>query len=122
MYDQKPTGITSSETKTLNEGAKYDDGKPAIGLVAPELIFAVGTVLEYGARKYAARNWEKGISYTRVFGGVMRHLWARARGERTDPETGFSHLWHAATGLMFLIAYDERGMHEFDDLTPKGKQ
>lgn len=99
----------------LKEGTKYDDGKPALGLIAPELLFAVGTVLEFGARKYSARNWEQGISYTRVFGGVMRHLWAWWRGENKDPESGFSHLWHAATGVMFLLAFEARNKKAFDD-------
>lgn len=99
----------------LTEGTKYDQGKPAIGLIAPEMLFGTGAVLEYGARKYAARNWEQGISFTRVFGGIMRHLWAWWGGEQHDPETGFSHLHHASCGLMFLIAYEARGMKEFDD-------
>ena len=99
----------------LQEGAKNDQGKSAIGLVAPELLFAIGDILEFGARKYAARNWEKGISYTRVFGGIMRHLWAWWARDEVDPETGKSHLWHAACGIMFLLAYEARGMKEFDD-------
>ena len=107
-------GITL-EKKKLTEGAKFDEGKPAFGLLAPEMLFGVADILEYGARKYAARNWEKGISYTRVFGGLMRHMWAWWRGEDYDPETGKPHLWHAGCGLMFLIAYEARGMKEYDD-------
>lgn len=103
------------KVQPLTEGTKNDAGKPAMGLVAPELLVAVATILEFGARKYAARNWEKGISYTRVFGGLMRHLWAWWGGEENDPETGYSHLWHAGCGIMFLIAYNDRGMKDFDD-------
>lgn len=103
---------------TLTEGAKFDDGKPSIGLVAPEMLFGLAAILSYGAKKYAPRNWEKGISYTRVFSGLMRHLWAYWRGEDNDPETGYSHLWHACCGIMFLIAYEARGMKQFDDRKP----
>ena len=38
----------------------------------------------------------------------MRHMWAWWRGETADPETGASHLHHAACCLAFLIAYEER--------------
>jgi len=106
---------TTSGKKKLMEGVKNDDGKPAFGLLAPEMLHGVSVILEYGARKYAARNWEKGISYTRVFGGLMRHLWAWWGGEKYDPETGYSHLWHTGCGIMFLIAYEARGMRGYDD-------
>ncbi len=117
------------EKQKLTEGAKNDTGKPAYGLIAPELLHAVASILEFGARKYEARNWELGISYTRVFGGLMRHLWAWWGGsgptrhnmcfEELDTETGFSHLWHAGCGIMFLIAYESRGLTQFDDRTRK---
>jgi len=106
---------TTLEKRKLTEGTKFDQGKPAFGLLAPELLFGVSEILEYGANKYAARNWEIGISYTRVFGGLMRHLWAWWAGESLDPETGKSHLWHAGCNLMFLIAFEARGLNEFDD-------
>ncbi len=102
-------------TSPLTEGAKNDDGKPAMGLIAPELLHAVACILEFGARKYAARNWELGISYTRIFGGIMRHLWAWWGRDEVDPETGYSHLWHAACGIMFLLTYEARKMDKFDD-------
>lgn len=63
------------------------------------------------------RNWEKGINFSRVFGALMRHLWAwwNPYYLDTDEETGKSHLWHAACCLAFLISYEARGMHDFDD-------
>lgn len=93
----------------LSEGIKYDAGKPRMDLLPPELLFAVSNILEFGARKYAARNWEKGMAWGRVFGAAQRHLWAWWSGETKDPETGFSHLWHAACCLAFLVAYEMRG-------------
>ena len=91
------------------EGRKDDGGKARMDLIPPEAVFALGEVLRYGAEKYAARNWEAGMSWGRVFGACMRHMWAWWRGEQRDPETGFSHLWHALCCIAFLVAYEQRG-------------
>lgn len=90
------------------EGVKFDDGKLPYELLAPEMLEDVSRVLQFGAAKYAPRNWEKGMAWGRVFGAAMRHLWAWWRGEEKDPETGFSHLAHAACCVMFLLAYERR--------------
>lgn len=103
---------TFPHTPELTEGAKYDTGKVRLDLIPPELITAVGTILTFGANKYADRNWEKGMSWGRVFGALMRHLWAWWAGKDKDEETGESHLWHAACCIAFLIAYEERGVGE----------
>ena len=104
----------------MSEGRKDDTGKTRIELFAPEAIFAISAVLTYGAEKYEDRNWERGMSWGRVFGATMRHLWAwwGGKGPTTksflfgdlDDETGFSHLWHAGCCIMFLIAFEERGV------------
>lgn len=60
------------------------------------------------------RNWEHGMKWSRPFGALMRHMWAWWGGEPSDPETGRSHLWHAACCIAFLIAYEERGDGEDD--------
>lgn len=111
----------------LEEGVKYDTGKSRIELIAPELPFALGEVLAVGAQKYEERNWEKGMKWSRCFGACMRHLWAWWAGKglttksflfgELDDETGFSHLWHAACCIMFLIAYEERKIGEDDRWT-----
>lgn len=89
-------------------GSKFDAGKARIDLIAPEMLFGTADILAFGAAKYSERNWEKGMSWSRPFGALMRHMWAWWSGEQIDPETGKSHLWHASCCLMFLIAFEAR--------------
>lgn len=98
----------------MTEARKDDGEKARMELLPPEFIEATAIVLTFGARKYESRNWEKGMQWGRVFGALMRHMWAWWRGERGDPETGYSHLWHAACCIAFLIAYEQRNVGEDD--------
>lgn len=93
---------------------KFDAGKPQMELIAPEFLEDTAKVLTFGAQKYAERNWEKGMSWGRCFGALMRHCWAWWRGEENDPETGLPHLAHASCCLMFLHAYSRRGIGKDD--------
>lgn len=88
-------------------------------LIAPEFIMAVAYVLTFGAVKYSAGNWRKGMKWSRAYGALQRHLALWAGGEKYDEETGYSHLWHAGCCLMFLITYEWRGIGE-DDRTAVG--
>jgi hypothetical protein len=90
------------------EGRKDDHGKTRYDLMPPELMEGTARVLAYGATKYAPRNWESGMHWGRPFAALMRHMWAWWGGEDTDPETGFSHLDHAACCIAFLMAYRAR--------------
>ena len=111
-------------TAPLNSGIKFDKGKARMELIPPEAMFALAVVLTFGASKYADRNWEKGMSWGRVFGAAMRHAWAwwGGKGPTTksflfgdmDSETGYSHLWHMLTCVAFLVAYEERGIGKDD--------
>lgn len=89
---------------------KRDDGKPPMHLVPPEAVFALATVLGFGAKKYAPRAWESGVlEPDRIWAAAQRHLWDYMRGQRTDPETGFPTLWHALAEVAFLVTYEARG-------------
>lgn len=90
------------------EGVKHDEHKVPMHLLPPELLEGTAAVLDFGARKYSARNWELGMAWHRPFSAMMRHMWAWWRGEDRDPETGMSHLWHAACCIAFLMAYEQR--------------
>jgi hypothetical protein len=95
-------------------GTKYDEGKIDWSLL-PESTDEMLKVLAFGADKYGRGNWEKGIVYSRLFSACLRHLWAWWRGEELDPETGLSHLDHAAANIAFLSTYVKRGMESLDD-------
>lgn len=98
----------------LVEGVKFDDDKIRYDLLPPEFLEGTADILTFGAKKYGVRNWEKGMSWSRAFGAMMRHMWAWWGGEQNDKETGKSHLWHAACCLAFLIAYEQRKVGKDD--------
>jgi len=109
-----PREVLLAETAAPMEGRKDDGDKARMDLIPPEVMTALGTVLSYGAVKYAPRNWEKGMNWGRPFAALMRHMWAWWRGEACDPETGYSHLWHALCCVAFLTAYEARNVGSDD--------
>lgn len=84
------------------QGRKDDAAKPRMDLLSPAALNGTAEVLRYGAEKYAAHNWRKGIAYSRLVGAALRHLFAFLAGENLDPESGLPHLDHAACCIMFL--------------------
>ncbi len=73
-----------------------------------DALWQVAIIFGIGARKYAARNWERGYDWSKSFGAVQRHLALWWQGENVDPETGRSHLAHAVVNLLFLMAFEIR--------------
>jgi len=101
----------------LVEGTKYDDGKIPHDLWSADALEETAKVLAFGAKKYGAYNWAKGINYSRVFSATLRHLWSFWRHKKNDEETGLHHLAHAMCCLMFLLHYEmnRRKYKEFDN-------
>jgi hypothetical protein len=102
------------------EAVKYDNGKTRYRLLPPELEEAVAVVLEYGAKKYADRNWELGMDWSRPYDALRRHLknwWNqidRGAGPGVDEESNINDLKHAACNIAFLLAYQERNIGKDD--------
>lgn len=85
-------------------GRKDDQGKPRYDLIPPEALHQVVLVLTSGANRYGDDNWRHVTGLRRrYFAAAMRHLWAWWRGEDTDPDSGLSHLAHAACCVLFLL-------------------
>ncbi len=95
-------------------GVKFDHEKLPFELLPPEVEEAITTILQFGAKKYDARNWEKGMLWSRPYAATRRHLlnWFARRdfghGPGKDKDSGYSDLWHAATNIAFLISYEAR--------------
>lgn len=98
-------------------GKKNDTGKPRFDLIPPDFMWLMADLLAMGAKKYADRNWEKGMSFGRVFAAMQRHAWKFWSGEDFDQEDGQRHLISVAWCAMVLLHYTLNGLKysEFDD-------
>lgn len=97
-----------------DEATKHDGSKPPLHLLAPDFLYAIADILDFGQKKYAPRNWEKGMDWSRVYRAAIGHLFDWFMRKGPDPETGKSHLWHAACCVMFLVCYEIRGVGNDD--------
>lgn len=88
--------------------------KPRVDLVAPDFILSIAKILAFGAEKHGERAWEEGMDWSSHYAACQRHLLKWFDGESTDPETGKSHLHHAATRLMFLCTSEAKGIGRDD--------
>lgn len=95
-------------TQAISEGRKDDTGKLRYDLIPPEALEELARVYTIGAKKYSDRNWEKGMSWGRVFAAMMRHSWAWLRGETNDPVDGQHHLSSVAWCAFTLLTYEVR--------------
>ena len=84
---------------------KHDTEKPRFDLIPPRPLFALAEIYTMGASKYDENNWRKGMKWGRIFGAIMRHLWAFWLGQDKDEESKNFHLAHAAWGCFTLIEY-----------------
>jgi hypothetical protein len=86
------------------EGRKDDSEKNRLDLLTFAAIEEIGRVLTFGAKKYDDDNWKKVPNLRRRYlAAGLRHVFAWARGQRNDPETGFHHLAHGACCFLFVL-------------------
>ena len=109
-----PPGTMAAIQKQFGTGLKFDSDKLPLHLLSTEAMNQTATVLAFGAEKYAAHNWRKGFVWSRPLAAAMRHITAFNAGEDKDPESGLSHLAHAACCIMFLLEF-EKTHKELDD-------
>lgn len=114
MQKIQSAAINLTDTKTLAEGVKYDQGKPDLSMVSYELVETVARVREFGAKKYERNNWKRGFKITRSLAAALRHIFLFLSGETNDSESGISHLGHAVCCLEHAI-YDMKHHPENDD-------
>jgi hypothetical protein len=94
--------------KKDNSGIKYDECKPRWDLLPFDALNEIAKVMTYGAIKYEPRNWERGMSWNRVFASMQRHLSTWFHGNNIDDESKMSHLAHAACCMLYLLAFEVR--------------
>lgn len=106
---------------------RSDAGKPRYDLIPPEFMEALASHYGAGAGKYADRNWERGMSWSRCFRPLMSHAWKWFRGETYDDDPSMPgyrahHMVAVAWNAIALYTYEVRQMKGDDRpvITPGG--
>lgn len=89
----------------MAEGLRFNQGKIRYDLLEPHAIEELAKVFTIGAEKYAPRNWEKGMPWSKVVASLKRHIAEFEKGEDYDKETQLFHMAHAAWNAMALVSY-----------------
>jgi Domain of unknown function (DUF5664) len=95
-------------------GLRFNEGKTRYDLLPPFPIDQLAQVLTVGSKKYAERNWELGMKWSKVIASLKRHLALIEKGEDFDKETGMLHASHVMCNAAFLVQY-YKTHPEFDD-------
>lgn len=92
-------------------GAKLDAGKVKAGLLADFALALteVAKVGTFGAEKYTRGGWQEVPNAVERYSDAMwRHL-LKARHETNDPDSGLTHLSHAAWNALAVLELIKRG-------------
>ncbi len=104
--------------KTSETGGEKGQKLERHELVVEPFIEELALVCGMGAVKYSDDNWRKGYDWGLSYGAMRRHLRAFWTGEDNDPETGLSHLAHAAWHCMVLWKYSNAPQYAKYDNRP----
>jgi hypothetical protein len=121
-YQPDNAELTDAQIKQIAKATgtalKFDQDKLPLHLLSTEAMNQTAAVLAFGAQKYAEHNWRSGFAWSRPLSAAMRHITAFNAGEDRDPESGLSHLAHAACCIMFLLEFEKTHQHLDDRYKP----
>ena len=92
-----------------------DEERGYYELLPPEPIRRLAVHYERGAKKYAPRNWEKGLPWSRCIRSLLRHAFQWLAGDRSE-----DHLAAVCWNAFALMEY-EKSYPDGDDLSKGGK-
>lgn len=95
-------------------GLRFNGGKRDFTLIPPDALAYLADLFTIGAKKYAPRNWERGMKYSNIMTSLERHWFAFKSGEDHDPESKLYHMVHVVWNAMALLTYQLRGIGEDD--------
>jgi hypothetical protein len=83
------------------KGLRYNSGKRKWSLLHFKSLEPMIEVLEFGAKKYEPKNWQRGLDKSEVLESLQRHLASLFDGEDLDKESGIHHIGHIMCNAMF---------------------
>ena len=115
-HKPKPTAGSRDPNGVAASGAMRDGIATKIPshLVPFELIAAAAVAFNYGAEKYAARNFEKGFPLSSLLNSVDRHTRDMMAGEVMDADSGLPHYCMLAASVGMLCHNIMQGVVVYD--------
>lgn len=113
-WDELNAKSSQEEKAASPVGLRFNSGKVRWDLIDPVAVEGVAKVLGFGAEKYTAENWRKGLSWKATLRSLESHLQALKRGEDIDSESGLPHIDHLGCNWMFLSNYQKMGVGKDD--------
>ena len=103
----------SGKREEFKSGAVRDtrEGKGRFDLISPFFLKRLADVMEKGAVKYTARNWEKGMEFSRLLDSALRHINQFIQGLQDE-----DHLAQASFNLMAVIHFQDTKRKALNDL------
>ena len=89
----------------MSSGTRYDKDKNRLTLIPAPVLWELGELFTWGCQKYGARNWEKGLPYTKTADALLRHLLRWLAGKNRDSESGMLHLTHVVWNAVVLLHF-----------------
>lgn len=86
-------------------------GKGRYDLISPFGIDRIAKWYELGAKKYADRNWEKGMPFSRYVDSAKRHLNKYVMGMEDE-----DHLAAACWNIIAIMHHQELNEMQWDDM------
>lgn len=117
--DKNKSGLADSGCRETYKGGAQRERKPGKGrydLISPIMMHRLAVLMEQGAIKYAARNWETGIPLSACIDSALRHA-EKAKMRLTNED----HAIQAIFNLMIFVHQEEmirlgKLAPEFDDV------
>ena len=109
---------SNHEQQKLEPATRFDAGKIPYHLFPLDAFEEICKVMDFGAKKYAERNWEQGMSWSRVARSMLSHFISMCKGIERDEESDIPHAAHMAWNAIVLLAYTLRPkLHSLNDLS-----
>jgi hypothetical protein len=94
---------SGNHTSFVTGSVRSDDtDKPRYELIPVEALERLAMLYTRGAKVYGPNNWSRGQPFRRVFGSLLRHAFAWAKGERDE-----DHLAAVAWNAFALMYFEE---------------
>lgn len=120
MEGTMPEFLEKQQLADSGERISYGEGKAIrepntekgrYDLISPFAMRRIAVHYQRGAAKYADRNWERGMPFSRYVDSAKRHLDQFVMG-MTDED----HLAAACWNLIAIMHHQELGQMELDDM------